>query len=149
MVVDTSLVWLPRGASAGPLLLHREPYPESVYGAFESANRDLSVEHVGVMLGPVGWDLVTGVMPLALLQPVLPMNHFYASKDAIGRDVTLRELVGRGVLALDRISPGEIMQYPASAFLRHLRATQAGFHFSMRATRGSNQPLVNGFRTVV
>lgn len=149
LVVDTSLVWLPEGASAGPLLLHREPYPESVYGAFESANRDLGVEHISVMLGAVGWELVTGVMPPALLQRVLPMNHFHASKDAIGRDVTLRELVGRGVLALVRIAPGEIVRYPASAFFRHLPAAHAGFHYSMRATRGSNQPLVNGFRTVV
>jgi hypothetical protein len=149
LVVDTSLVWLPAGASAGPLLLHREPYPESIRGAFESANRDLGVEHVGAMLGPVGWELVTGVIPPALLQRVLPMNHFYASTDAFGRDATLRVLVDRGLLALDRIAPGELVRYPASAFFRHRPATHAGFHFSMRATRGSSQPLVNGMRTVV
>jgi hypothetical protein len=149
LVVDTSLVWLPEGASAGPLLLHREPYPESVL-------RGVRVGKSGSECGArqrharsSGWELVTGVMPPALLQSVLPMNHFHASKDAIGRDATLRELVGRGVLALVRIAPGEIVRYPASAFIRHLPATHAGFHYSMRATRGSNQPLVNGFRTVV
>jgi hypothetical protein len=134
---------------AGPLLLHRERYPESIRGAFESANLDLGVEHVGVMLGPVGWELVTGVVPLALLQHVLPMNHFYANTDACKRDNRLRELVDNGILALDHIAPAELVRYPASAFFRHRPAPHAGFHFSMRATRGSSQPLINGFRTVV
>jgi hypothetical protein len=107
------------------------------------------VEHVGVMLGPVGWELVTGVVPLALLQHVLPMNHFYANTDACKRDNRLRELVDNGILALDHIAPAELVRYPASAFFRHRPAPHAGFHFSMRATRGSSQPLINGFRTVV
>lgn len=149
LVIDTVLVWLPPGAWPGPRLFHREPYPESSDGAFGCANLDLTVEHIAVVLGPVGWEFVVGALSLSLMQSALPLIHSSETGEARARDAVLQTLIAQRQLDVDQVEPGELIQYPAYSFLRHKPTGSPGFHFSLRATRGSRQPLVNGFRTVV
>ena len=144
LVIDTMLVWLTVGTYAGPIRFHREPYPLNDLGAFDMANADRGVDHINVVIGPAGIEALIGVLPLGL--PDKPLRADQAA--AMERDTLLRGCVDRGELSVASINPSELFRSTAETFVRHIPAERAGFHFFMRATRGSRQPLVNGFRTI-
>ena len=149
LVIDSALMWLPVGAWPGPLLFHRERYTESNEGAFGITNADLSLEHIVVVLSPIGFEILVGDVPTSMSERSMEVIWAGAESDAARRDANLCAMLDQGQLSLETVAPGEMIRYSAATFYRFRPSAKAGFHLSLRATRGSHQPLVNGFRTIV
>ena len=67
--------------------------------------------------------------------------------DVLARDRQIRALIDSGKNGLDTPTEGTLILHGSSTFLRWPPAQAWGFHFWIRATRGSRRPFVNGLRT--
>ncbi|MCA9557641.1 MAG: hypothetical protein KC583_03655 [Myxococcales bacterium] len=146
VVVDSTLVWLRRGmVPNGFGAFHREPYPEDSHGAYAAANAELDTHHVACFFGPSHAEVLRGHVGLDELPPVSPTR---GRADLSRRHAALVALLDAGQLSLEPMPAGQPFAYDARTFLRYAPARESGFHLWLRATHGSQRPIVNGHRNV-
>lgn len=150
IIVDSALVWLPAGASPGPRFFHREPFPGATQGARAVANEELASEHItccaGVDVGEVfAVGLLEDLIALKIDAPQTPPRVAAALAE---RHRLIEARIESGEATRLRVPPGTLYRHSATAMRRFDRAPVSGFHFIIRATRGSRRPAACLLRTV-
>ena len=149
VIIDSELVWVPRGHGPGVPWFHFETYPYLNGGAFERVNREIAVEHIAVHIGPGHVEVLRGDVEPALRAPIPGSWPHVPSKECVERDRALRSLLDDGRVGVVQVGEQTLYRHGGGAFLRYLTAEASGFRLWLRATRGSRRPVVNGLRTLV
>lgn len=149
LVVDSMLLWLQVGTSLPSQWFHHELFPGRHDHAFGMANSERDVEHIACSFGaPAEREFLIG--EISDLPAAGSNNLFCIESEAIPRrHEFLNSHLAAGLLKAVRVPTGQLHRYGFNAFYRTIGTRQAGFHFYIRATRGSRRPIVNGLRNVV
>ena len=143
LIVDSSLLWLNRGQGPRTRWFHHEVFPGETRNGYGRANGELGAEHVACAFGAgAGRDFLVGRLPDPESLYCVDPEQF------VVRDERLRRLRDERQLGQAHVAARTLHRYSGASFLRALPADAAGFHFFIRASRGSERAVVNGFRNV-
>ena len=148
LVLDSFLVWLRPHLCPGTPEWHHEVFPGQHENARGLANRERDVEHAACCFGTASLpEFLVGDVRL-VGAPSEEASVWFRCTDLAARGRTLEAQLAAGDLAIRAVPPWTVYRYGWGSFQRAAPATESGFVFLVRATRGSSRPLVNGLRNV-
>ncbi|MEM6672544.1 MAG: hypothetical protein AAF726_06845 [Planctomycetota bacterium] len=142
LVIDSALVWLYVGASPGPRFFHCEPFPGATKGAGARANRERDCEVIACTMGSVcPEEFAVGDAPIELAQPIEPAEPSIqgVARALAERSLAVEARVAEGTLRVESPPLWSLYRHDHTALRRFPRAARSGFHFHIRATRGSQR----------
>ena len=144
VVGDSALVWLHVGASPGPRFFHSEPFPGASAGPGALANAERDCEVIACVMGAAcAEEFAVGPATDDVAHPFPPAeeNVRGAAQALARRSLAVEALIASGALRLESPPRWSLYLHDQTALRRFPRADRSGFHFHIRATRGSQRPL--------
>ena len=149
LIVDSLLVWLQRDQSLPSRWYHHEVFPWAQNRGYGLANAERDVEHIVCAFGaPSVREFLLGTPSPS--NALLPFDLYQTpEKDFAQRHAWLRAQREAGQLRTLEIGLGVMHRFDGRTFQRAVATAVPGFHFYIRATRGSGRPIVNGRCNVI
>jgi hypothetical protein len=148
LVIDSFLNWLPRGCAPGWDRFHFEPYPAQLEGARGAANWEQGFETLSCVFSTQATPefLVGEVEFEGDLSAQLEKWRFCTNLERRHRELLAQ--VARGSLIAEKLPGFRLYTHGWGDFFRMTPAETSGFHFRIRATRGTLRPFANLIRNL-